>query len=216
MWHQLSCKLRRGIEMKTLLCPALLLCLLPVSLSAQALSDKPETQPVTVMQMKWRYKLNIPGLDDDPLRANSEHSQAERDMKDTIRLNGIRGRQGLPPEVPPVRVRAPEKGDGRPSTVYTYDVKVRNNGTKTIRTLVWDYVFFEPGTEQEVGRRRFVSKTSIRPGNATSLTARSMIPPTGAIDATKAGKKNREQYLERVVIQSVEYVDGSTWKAIQN
>jgi hypothetical protein len=201
--------------MKTL-CRALLLFLLPVGVSAQSLPDSTDARPIAVIQMKWRYKLNIPALNEDPLRANSEHSQAERDMKDTIRLNGIRGRQGLPLEAPPARMRAPEKGDRRPSTIYTYEAKVRNNGAKAIRALVWEYVFFEPGTEQEVGRRRFVSKTNIRPGNAASLTARSVIPPTGAIDVAKVDKKTRDLYLERVVIQSVEYVDGSIWIAPAN
>lgn len=201
--------------MKTL-CPALLLLLLPVGISAQSLPNSTETRPVEVVQMKWNYRLNIPALDEDPLRASSEHKQAELDMKDTIRLNGIRGRQGLPPEVPPVRVRPPEKDDHKPSTIYFYEVKVKNNGEKAIRTLIWEYVFFEPGTQQEVGRRRFISRASIHPGKTTSLVARTSIPPTGAIDATKVNKKSRDQYLEQVVIQSVEYVDGSIWTASEN
>jgi hypothetical protein len=215
MSHRLSYKPGLMIDMK-ILCPALLLFLLPAGVSAQALPDSSGAQPVSVMQMKWSFKLNIPALNEDPLRANSEHTQAERDMKDTIRLNGIRGRQGLPPEVPPVRVRAPEKGDHRPSTIYTYEAKVRNNGEKAIRTLIWEYVFFEPGTEQEVGRRRFISRTSISPGKTTNLVMRSSIPPIGAIDATKVDKKNGSQYVERVVIQTIEYADGSVWMATTN
>lgn len=201
--------------MKTL-CPALLLFLLPVSGSAQALPGTSDTYPVTVIHMKWSSKLNIPALDEDPLRANSEQRQAELDMKETRRLNGIRGRQGLPLEAPPVRVRSSEKGDHRPSTIYTYEVKIRNTGEKAIRTLTWEYVFFEPGTEQEVGRRRFTSRASISPGKTTNLVMRSLIPPIGAIDATKADKKNSNPYLERVVIQSIEYVDGSMWVAATN
>jgi hypothetical protein len=202
--------------MKTL-CPALLLFLLPVSVSAQSLPDSTGTHPVAVIEMKWSFKLNIPALDEDPLRANSEHSQAERDMKDSIRVNGIRGRQGLPPIVPPARMRAPEKGDrNRPSTIYTYEVKIRNAGEKAIRTLIWEYVFFEPGTEQEVGRRRFISRASVRPGKTTNLVMRTSIPPTGAIDARKVDKKGRNQYLEKVAIQTIEYADGSIWTATTN
>jgi hypothetical protein len=201
--------------MKTL-CQALLLLLLPLGVSAQSLQDSTGTPPVAVIQMKWRFKLNIPALDEDPLRASAEHKQAELDIKDTIRLNGIRGRQGLPLEAPPVRARPPEKDDGKPSTIYFYEAKVRNDGEKAVRAIVWDYVFFEPRTTEEVGRRRFISRATVRPGKTTSLVARSLIPPTGAIDATKVDKKISEQYLERVVIQVVEYADGSIWQPPAN
>jgi hypothetical protein len=201
--------------MKTL-CQVLWLLLLPAGLSAQSLPTSSETYPVAVIQMKWQYKLHNPALEEDPMRASSEHRQAELDRRDALRINGTRARMGLPPEMPRARVRAPERDDRKPSTIYLYEAKVRNNGEKAIRALVWDYVFFETGTTQELGRRRFISRVSVRPGKTASLTARSLIPPTGAIDATKVDKKTSEQYLERVVIQVVEYADGSIWQPAAN
>jgi hypothetical protein len=201
--------------MKTL-CQMLWLLLLPASISAQSLPTSSDTSPVAVIQMKWHYKLFNPALEEDPMRASSEHRQAEIDRRDAMRINGTRARMGLPPEMPRARVRAPERDDAKPSTIYLYEAKVRNDGEKAIRALVWDYVFFEPGTQQEVGRRRFISRVSVRPGKITSLVARTTIPPTGAIDATKVDKKAHEQYLERVVIESIEYADGSIWQTTAN
>ena len=102
------------------------------------------------------------------------------------------------------------------AVAYVYEVKIRNTGEKRIRTLTWEYVFFEPGTELEVGRRRFVSRVNIPPGRTGNVVMRSTSPPTGTFDAAKAGKKSSDQYAEQVVIQSVVYADGSVWQAASN
>ena len=102
------------------------------------------------------------------------------------------------------------------AVTYVYEVKIRNTGEKRIRTLTWEYVFFEPGTELEVGRRRFVSKVPHWPRQNRDVVMRSTSPPTGTFDAAKAGKKSSDQYAEQVVIQSVVYADGSVWQAASN
>jgi hypothetical protein len=98
------------------------------------------------------------------------------------------------------------------TVLYVYEVKVRNNGAKGIRKLTWDYAFFEPGTETELGRRRFISKVNIGPGGTSTVTVRAAAAPTGIVDARQAGKKPQDMYSEQVVIQRVEYADGSVWR----
>ena len=122
----------------------------------------------------------------------------------------------MPTKTTQISVPAPETGRRGLSVTYIYEVKVRNTGEKEIRTLIWEYVFFEPGTERELGRRRFVSRESIGPGKTRNLVLRSASSPTGTIDASKAGKKSRDEYSEQVVIQRIEYADGSVWQAASN
>ena len=197
-------------------CSVLLLCLFGTCASAQALSNPSDIPNVTVVQKKWRIEVRNPALDKDPLKAIKEHEQEERERRDTDRQNEIRAQQGMPKVAPPVRVPAPETGARGVSVTYIYEVRVRNTGEKEIRTLVWEYVFFEPGTERELGRRRFISRVSMGPAKTRNLAERSSSPPTGTIDARKAGKKSRDQYSERVVIQRIEYADGSVWQAASN
>lgn len=102
------------------------------------------------------------------------------------------------------------------SVTYIYEVKIRNIGKKDIRSLAWDYVFFDPGTQREVGRRKFVSEVSIGPSKTRRVVVRAASSPTGIIDAAQAGKNSRNLYSEQVIIQSVGYADGSGWKAPSN
>lgn len=197
-------------------CSMLVLFLFAVCTSAQVLSNSSASPEVTVVQNKWRIDVRNPALEKDPLKANKERDEDVIKQRETDRQNEGRVRQGLPTLPPPVRVRAPETRAQELSVTYVYEVKVRNTGANWIRTITWEYVFFEPGTEREVGRRRFVSTVSISPGRTKNVVERSASSPTGTIDATQAGKKSRDHYSEQVVIQSVGYADGSVWRATSN
>lgn len=198
--------------MKTL-CITFSLLLFGICASGQTLPSSSNTSAVSVIEKKWRVEVRNPALDEDPFLVADQMDQDIRDRKDTIRINEARNRVGLPPQPPRNRVGT---GPTRPrgvSIIYVYEMKVRNTGDKAIRSLAWDYVFYEPGTEIEAGRQLFLSKVSLGPGKTRNLVIQSASPPTGAIDATKIDKKSKEQYSERVVIQSIEYNDGSVWQA---
>lgn len=198
------------------LCSMLVLFLFAVCASAQASSDQSAGPNVIVIQKKWRIEVRNPMLEKDPVKAMSEREKEERKRKATERKNEILREMGMPTESPAVPVPASEKGGRGISVTYVYEVKVSNTGEKGIRTLIWEYVFFESGTELEVGRRRFVSKVSISPGRTRNVVMRSALPPTGSIDARRADKRSPDQYSEQVVIQSVEYADGSVWQLTSN
>lgn len=192
------------------LCPVLVMFLLIVGVSGQTTAVPPD---VEVIQKKWRVLVRNPALDEDPFRAVDEHNQAERDRKETMRQNEILAKQGKSQEAPRDRSRPMDAKPRDPWTSYVYEVKFKNNGQKEIRTITCEYVFSEPETKQELGRRQFVSKTSIDPGKTKTLISHSGSPPTETIDAAKGDKKPRDQFAEQVVVQSIEYVDGTVWKA---
>ena len=144
----------------------------------------------------------------------NEQLEDERQRIATERQNEILRERGMPDQGPLARVR--KSGPRGLSVRYLYEVKVRNTGVKSIRTLIWDYVFFEPATERELGRRRFVSKVRVSPGRTKNLVMESTSPPTLTIDAAKVGQNSQDQFSEQVVIQRVEYADGSVWRAPSN
>lgn len=194
------------------LCSLLLLFLFALCALAQALPNPSARPKVTVIQKKWRSEVYNPALEKDPLQANKERQQEESAQRSDARENESRIRQGEPALPPRVRLPASETGGRGLSVTYVYELKLSNTGEKTIRALVWEYVFFEPGTEREVGRRRFISRVNIRPGRTGSVVMRTASSPTGTFDATKAGKKSQDHYSEQVVIKSVGYADGSAWQ----
>ena len=174
----------------------------------------PDSQNVMVVQKQWSLQVRNPLLDEDPLQAINETQQAIRDRKETLRQESIRARQGLPPETRSVRVKTPEAGNPEsPTAAYLYEAKFKNNGGKAIQILVWDYVFFDRETEAEVGRLRFESKASISPGKTKLVIMRSVTPPTRSINAAQADKKPRDRFIEQVIIQEIQYADGSVWKS---
>ncbi len=193
---------------------ATMLFLLAVAAWAQALPDPSDTSNVIIVQKKWRLEVRNPALDEDPLRANNEQRQAEYDRKENMRKNDLRIRQGKSPEIaPPPRRNTSERAVSNNLARYIYELKIKNNGEKKIRAILWEYVFFEPNTEIIVGQRQFINKVSISPGKTKNIVVYSASPPTETINATKAGEKSREQYSEQIIIQSIEYEDGSVWKA---
>lgn len=194
----------------------LVLFLFALCAAAQTLSIPSTGSNVTVIQKKWRTEVRNPALEKDPVKDMQERAKEEQRRKDTDRTNEILDARGMPAVTSTVPAPASETGDRGLSVTYVYEVKISNTGEKRIRTLTWEYVFFEPGTELEVGRRRFVSRVSIGPGRTGNVVMRSTSPPTGTFDAAKAGKKSSDQYAEQVVIQSVVYADGSVWQAASN
>ena len=179
--------------------------------SAQVPSDKSATPDVIVLQKKWREEYRNAALEEDPFKAQSERDQEDRARINTDRQNEIKKQQGMPTTQPP-DPKFSNKARGT-SVAYIYEVKFKNIGAKDIRALTWEYVFLDPATNREVGRRRFISKVRIGPGKTNNIVERSSSPPTGSIDAAKAGKKSQDQYAEQVIVQGIGYADGSEWKA---
>jgi hypothetical protein len=194
-----------------------LLLLLTLETSTQTLSD---SSGLLVLQKKWHINfLRSPNsaLDEDPFRANDEARQANQDQKEYLRVKAIRQKLGLPQEEPRVRTK-PIKPTGdqsrnEDSILYTYQVKVQNNGAKTIEQIVWNYVFFNSTTNQEVGRHTFISKTSLKPNETDNLVEKLLSPPTGSINANDARKKLSKLYIEQINIKSIQFADGSVWQA---
>lgn len=162
-------------------------------------------------------QLYIPMLDRDPASDNTYNRDEEiRVMRETLRQERIRSQTGLSMESRQVEINEEEfkPKPNEPFAIYTYRARIKNNSSKKIQRVEWDYIFFAPGTTKEVGRRRFANKIKISSGKDGKLEMQSPAPPTGSINAAKnAGKNSRVKYDEKILIQKIEYTDGSIWKA---
>jgi hypothetical protein len=197
-----------------ILSSGLLLFLFAVCAAAQGSQAPSAPHNVTVLESKWRIDLYNPALDRDPFGPNKARQQEERKQQDVARDNENRARQGEPLQPPVVRQSGPETATtSLLKAFYIYELKVKNTGRQEIRNLIWEYVFFEPGTTQEVGRLHFASKANMKPGSTKHLVVHSTESPAGTINAAKVGKNPRDQYSEQIVIRGIEYADGSVWSA---
>ena len=219
-----------------LLLPGLLLA---STASAQTSSNPaPADAPgVTVAEFRWRQEVFIPALYEDPMRINQERAELERDQKATSRENVDRAKMGQTPLPAPTKKTAanipvgstpmgvplgdepvgnrnlPARSDpGASSVHYVYEARIKNTGVKTIRTVVWQYLLFDPETEIEVGRHQFTGRVGVRAGKTANLVARSKTPPTHIVQAAKSSKELPDKHAERVVINRIEYDDGSFWQ----
>ena len=189
-----------------------LLLLVAGSAAAQSSSSTPDAPDVLVVENSWRKLERNPKLEEDPLAVSQQQVNLERAQREVIRENAARARADLPQRPMPTRGAMPVKNmPVGPWVEYVYEVKVSNTGTKTIRKLYWEYVFSTPGSQPKAGRRQFISKSRILPGKSKKLTERSPFPPLGVIDATQTGDNPQGQASERVLIQRIEYADGSVW-----
>lgn len=214
--------------------------LLLVGTAAAQLPAKPDTvdaPTVTVTQISWRPEVFIPALYDDPMRINQDQRDLERDQRAQKLANADRVKMGEAPIPTPTKKIAsntpvgstpmgtplgdepagnrnlPAQTDPGPSSVhYTYKATIRNTGVKTIRAIVWEYSFFDPDTQVEVGRHRFTRNITVRSGKTANLVGHSTKAPTGVVEVKKSGKELQSKYHERVVIQRIDYEDGTFWQ----
>jgi hypothetical protein len=175
------------------------------------------TQPhgVTVIGGRWDSAVYNPALLEDPMDVSTDAAQLQREQRQVARENRMRERTGrtpLPPRTEP-RIKTAKRSSGGATTVYVYQVRVSNDGTKKIRSIVWDYVLFDAATRREVGHNEFESRVGIGVGKRKDLVGSSTTPPATVVDVSKSDKVVRGQYAERVDIKRVEYDDGTVWES---
>ena len=191
-----------------------LVMLLAAVVSAQVITGSSIAPDIEVIEKEWYMEVNNPAFEKSPFGPIEELQQTRQTRRVIQRQNEIRARRGLPPlRTPTPSAPEPEQSNDKSPDVFTYKLKVRNTGQKIIQAIIWDYVFLEPGTEREVGRVQFVSEVKISPGKTKNLSVSSLSPPSNSINVKETGKKLREQYSEKIIIQGIEFTDGSFWQA---
>jgi hypothetical protein len=95
---------------------------------------------------------------------------------------------------------------------YAYQVKVRNASAKVIEVLFWEYQFVETANPANVARRQFLCGLKIKPDKEKEVESFSVSGPGGIVSAESLGNKSGNLYQEKVLINRVEYADGSIWQ----
>src|ERR1700741_3377957 len=96
--------------------------------------------------------------------------------------------------------------------VFVYKTTIKNGGTRAIKSIDWDYIFLERGTENEIGRQQFTSEEKIAPGKTKELVVIISKPPTQTISVTALNKNESGSLDGRVILVRIDYADGTSWQ----
>ncbi|MGI9067235.1 MAG: hypothetical protein ACR2HX_12645 [Pyrinomonadaceae bacterium] len=201
--------------------PLLLALLAPIQNPASpvqnpAITD--EGSPIAVLSSKWaKSRLTVQQADSayvPPARAMiSANKIVERNRRAEIpagardpNLDTVDGRSAaLEKSVQDSRAPKPIEG-------FVYRVKVHNADTKVIEFLFWEYQFIDQSNATPMSQRQFLCAVFIKPDKDKNVEAFSTFGPGDVISAGMLSKKSGDVFQEKVVINRVEYADGSIWQ----
>lgn len=105
------------------------------------------------------------------------------------------------------RAPKPKAVDG-----FAYQVKVRNAGKKVIEVMFWEYQFKESANPANVARRQFLCGVNIKPDKEKELLAFSLSGPNDVISVASLAKQPGNLFVEKIVVNRIEYSDGTIWQ----
>ena len=197
----------------------LILLLLTVFLIQTGQSDNAADSFVNVLKIKWvKTRISLKKAEEagvTPVRAVIPQN---KNFARNVRMN----------EPPGVRDPNSDTLDGRSAEMdrviqesrstksdldgFTYQAKIRNDSKKEIAIVFWEYQFVESANPGNLARRQFLCGVDLRPGKEKDLEGFSLSGPGEVISVTTLENKNAREYQDRVLINRVEYSDGSMWQ----
>jgi hypothetical protein len=205
--------------MKTiLLWPLLLVFVFPV----QNPTDPQQGSLVTVVSLKWsRARQNASASNPSvtgPTTPAPAMITANKNFERNARGNDPAGVRDPNADTLDGRGAAIEKSvqeartpKGTAVDGYTYLVNVQNTSKKVIEILFWEYQFIDPSNPAIVTRRQFLCGVNIKSDKQKELRAFDVSGPGETVNAGSVADPPGKGLLEKVVINRVEYADGSSW-----
>lgn len=203
---------------KLLLLSSLLIAV--TSLHAQTSAGGNNDSPVAVLSSRWFKDRQViekqepattgPAASMIPANKNFERNRRINDPAGVRDPNAdsVDGRSAaLEKSVQESRRQKPKPIDG-----FAYRVKIQNNTAKVAEVVFWEYQFQETANPTIVARRQFLCGVNIKPNKDTELKAFSLFGPSDVISAEALSQKSGNLFQERVIINRVEYADGSIWQ----
>lgn len=201
--------------MKTLL---LLPLLLVSGYSVQNPGPTDENPSVVVVSFKWfRDRQSIDNAVASTVPPQPAPIAADKNFERQKRINASAGDRD--PHADTVDARGAEldrivqeSREAPPVDGFVYLVKLKSASTKPMVRIFWEYQFKETANSANVTRRRFLCNVKIKPAQAKDLQIFSLSGPSDVVSVKSLAKGSGNQFQEAVVIDRVEYADGSFWQ----
>jgi len=94
---------------------------------------------------------------------------------------------------------------------FTYEAKILNGSKKSIDVVFWEYQFIDPATAAP-SRHQFLCGINLKAGKEKEMGASSLSGPSDVVSAKSLETDSGKRFLEQVLINRVEYADGSIWQ----
>jgi len=196
---------------------ALLLALVTTVSNAQSVSKAAESSGAEVTRFSWskerigweRDPFGGPIENFDEVRARTRNEKRIEDAKrgNSAEIDKIRREA----KADAANIAAKHK-DPPSRYVFVYKVTVKNSSKKVIKSIDWDYIFLDRGTETEIGRQQFTSEEKIPPGKTRELIVAITKPPTHTVSLTALNNNERGSMDGHVIIVRIDYADGTSWQ----
>ena len=171
-----------------------------------------EPSGVEVLKASWS-KVRI-GWERDPFGGPLENFDEMRSRVRNERRIAQGGGERAKRDAKADEANLAKQREKPPSQYYfIYKTKLKNHHKAAIVQIDWDHVFYERGTENEVGRQEFTSDEQIGPGKTKELTVTVTSPPAHTVSVTSLNLEDRDRFSEKIVLLRVKYADGHVWQA---
>lgn len=176
---------------------------------------------VTVLAFKWsKAKQVVEKLNDPPTAAPARGMiPANKNFERNVRINASPGARDPNADTVDGRSAAIEQAvqesrssQPKPVDGFSYRVKIQNAGSKTIQVIFWEYQFTDAGNADTTTRRQFLCGVEVRPEKQKEIQAFSVAGPSEVVNVNSLTKDLQKGLQEKVVINRVEYADGSIWQ----
>jgi len=95
------------------------------------------------------------------------------------------------------------------STLYFYRLGVRNTSAKGVKSFAWQY---QQAASPDPFDRQFFCVVNAKPNESKQFELFSPLAPSRVVDVSRAGDKSEKYAIEKVIINQIEYMDGSFWQ----
>ena len=199
------------------------LLLIPMAAASnQTLVVSPEKPELAVLAHKWSktFRVTTKVSSNEPSSpAPSLAQSASRTAQRADRLNDngrprdpasdtIEGRSAVLEKI----VRESRTPQPKALEGFSYSLKLKNESTKQVEVVFWEYQFIDETTPNAPVRRQFLCGLNLKPGKEKELLAFSLSGPSKVVSAATLAAPPGKPPLERVVINRVEYADDTIWQ----
>ena len=94
---------------------------------------------------------------------------------------------------------------------FAYRIKVQNHRPNAVEIVFWEYQFLDPANPDLVARRQFLCGVDIAAGKGKDLEGFSLSGPSDVVNVKTLADNAANPFKENVLINRVEYSDGSIW-----
>ncbi len=208
--------------MRTLLFLSLVLILVSQSQTATSQQENPPSKDapvVAVLGFKWTRIRRTEKKEPDGVTPARAMIDENKTYQRNARINQPVGQRDPNEDTVDGRSAAIEKIVQESRTqppksldTFSYEAKIQNGSKKTIEVVFWEYQFIDQASPSSPTRRQFLCGAGLKPGKEKELQASSLSGPSDVVSLDSLANGSGKRVLEMVLINRVEYADGSIWE----